>query len=142
MAVDTRRIAETAEARCIPDWPIRPWPSQGSSASSASFLLQEASPSCGELSKPRSFPSHPFPSLHRACAQLRRAIARIEQPSSLVFPTRSSTGFVQGGLVIRAKGGDAILSAAEPAPRVALSGNLATGREVSALEKGWFEFRA
>lgn len=58
------------------------------------------------------------------------------------FPTRSSTGFVQGGLVIRAKGGDAILSAAEPAPRVALSGNLATGREVSALEKGWFEFRA
>lgn len=85
MAVDTRRIAETAEARCIPDWPIRPWPSQGSSASSASFLLQEASPSCGELSKPRSFPSHPFPSLHRACAQLRRAIARIEQPSSLVF---------------------------------------------------------
>lgn len=85
MAVDTRRIAETAEARCIPDWPIRPWPSQGSSASSASFLLQEASPSCGELSKPRSFPSHPFPSLHRAYAQLRRAIARIEQPSSLVF---------------------------------------------------------
>lgn len=42
--------------RCIPDWPIRPWPSQGSSSASsspASSSSQEASPSCGELSKPR-----------------------------------------------------------------------------------------
>ena len=48
MAVDTRRIAETSVARCLPDWPIRPWPSQGSNVSS---FPQEASPSCGELPK-------------------------------------------------------------------------------------------
>lgn len=120
MAVDVASNCRNCETRCIPDWPIRPWPSQGSSASSASFLpsfLQEASPSCGELSKPRSFPSPSSPP--SPTARARSAIARIEQPqpSQPRFLTVPSTGFVQGGLVIRAKGGDAILSAAGSARR-------------------------
>ena len=99
MAVDVASNCRNCETRCIPDWPIRPWPSQGSSASSASFLpsfLQEASPSCGELSKPRSFPSPSSPP--SPIARARSAIARIEQPQPTPFSHRSFHGLRAGGV--------------------------------------------
>lgn len=106
MAVDTRRIAETARLAASPIGRFALGPRRGRARrplASSSKRRRHLAASFRNLEL--SFAPSPA---DRACAQLG---ARIEQPSS-----RSSTVSCRG-LVIRAKGGDAILSAAGSARR-------------------------
>lgn len=106
MAVDTRRIAETARLAASPIGRFALGPRRGRARrplASSSKRRRHLAASFRNLEL--SFAPSPA---DRACAQLG---ARIEQPSS-----RSLTVSCRG-LVIRAKGGDAILSAAGSARR-------------------------